>query len=121
MKYPAKSQTLPSIAKSLGRVGYKSDMLYGGDINFTNMQSYFFGSGYSKITADRDFPISDILSKWGANDDVTFNYLYEDICKRPLDKPWFTTFLTLSSYEIENRAKIPHTIVRDKRFIFFPF
>ncbi|MFA6769533.1 MAG: LTA synthase family protein, partial [Parabacteroides sp.] len=99
MKYPAKSQTLPSIAKSLGRVGYKSDMLYGGDINFTNMQSYFFGSGYSKITADRDFPISDILSKWGANDDVTFNYLYEDICKRPLDKPWFTTFLTLSSHE----------------------
>ena len=99
MKYPAKSQTLPSIAKSLGRVGYKSDMLYGGDINFTNMQSYFFGSGYSKITADRDFPISDILSKWGANDDVTFKYLYEDICKRPLDKPWFTTFLTLSSHE----------------------
>lgn len=99
MKYPAKSQTLPSIAKSLGRVGYTSDMLYGGDINFTNMQSYFFGSGYSKITADRDFPISAILSKWGANDDVTFKYLYEDISKRPLDKPWFTTFLTLSSHE----------------------
>lgn len=99
MKYPAKSQTLPSIAKSLGRVGYTSDMLYGGDINFTNMQSYFFSSGYSKITADRDFPLSSILSKWGANDDVTFNHLYEDIRKRPADKPWFTTFLTLSSHE----------------------
>lgn len=41
MKYPVKSQTLPSIAKSLNKEGYTADMLYGGDINFTNMQSYF--------------------------------------------------------------------------------
>lgn len=59
-----KSQTLPSIAKSLNKEGYTADMLYGGDINFTNMQSYFYSSGYSKITADRDFPLSSRLSKW---------------------------------------------------------
>ena len=83
MKYPAKSQTLPSIAKSLTNEGYVADMLYGGDINFTNMQSYFFSSGYSRITADRDFPLTSRLSKWGANDDVTFRHLYEDIKNRP--------------------------------------
>ena len=99
MKYPAKSQTLPSIAKSLGTVGYTADMLYGGDINFTNMQSYFFSSGYSRITADSDFPLSSRLSKWGANDDVTFPHLFEDIKARPADKPWLSTFLTLSSHE----------------------
>ena len=60
MKYPVKSQTLPSIAKSLNKEGYTADMLYGGDINFTNMQSYFYSSGYSKITADRDFPLSSV-------------------------------------------------------------
>jgi phosphoglycerol transferase MdoB-like AlkP superfamily enzyme len=99
MKYPAKSQTLPSIAKSLTTHGYVADMLYGGDINFTNMQSYFFSSGYSRITADRNFPISSRLSKWGVNDDLTFQFLYEDIKKRDNQKPWFTTFLTLSSHE----------------------
>ncbi|MBR5298372.1 MAG: sulfatase-like hydrolase/transferase [Parabacteroides sp.] len=99
MKYPSKSQTLPSIAKSLTSHGYIADMLYGGDINFTNMQSYFFSSGYSRITADRDFPISSRLSKWGVNDDLTFQFLYEDIKKRDNQKPWFTTFLTLSSHE----------------------
>lgn len=82
MKYPAKSQTLPSIAKSLGEQGYTADMLYGGDINFTNMQSYFFSSGYSQITADRDFPLSSRLSKWGANDNITFTHLYESIRER---------------------------------------
>lgn len=99
MKYPAKSQTLPSIAKSLGEQGYVADMLYGGDINFTNMQSYFFSSGYSKITADRDFPLSQRLSKWGANDDITFSHLYESIEKRDGKTPWLSTFLTLSSHE----------------------
>lgn len=99
MKYPAKSQTLPSIAKSLGEQGYVADMLYGGDINFTNMQSYFFGSGYSKITADRDFPLTSRLSKWGANDDITFSHLYESIKGRDEKTPWLSTFLTLSSHE----------------------
>lgn len=99
MKYPAKSQTLPSIAKTLTNEGYVADMLYGGDINFTNMQSYFFSSGYSRITADRDFPLTSRLSKWGANDDITFRHLYEDIKNRDNQAPWLSTFLTLSSHE----------------------
>lgn len=100
MKYPKKSQTLPSIAKTLDSVGYRSDMLYGGDINFTNMKSYFFASGYSKITADTDFPLKDRLSKWGANDNVTFSHLLKEIKERPASEgPFFTTFLTLSSHE----------------------
>lgn len=100
MKYPAKSQTLPSIALSLKKEGYKSDMLYGGDINFTNMQSYFFSSGYSKITSDKDFPINSRLSKWGANDDVTFKFLLKHLMEREKETdPWMTTFLTLSSHE----------------------
>lgn len=100
MKYPAKSQTLPSIAGTLVKEGYTADMLYGGDINFTNMQSYFFSSGYSQVTADRDFPLSSRLSKWGANDDITFAHLFESIEKRQgSESPWLTTFLTLSSHE----------------------
>jgi phosphoglycerol transferase MdoB-like AlkP superfamily enzyme len=99
MKYPSKSQSLPSISKSLIREGYQADMLYGGDINFTNMQSYFYSAGYSRITADRNFPVSTRLSKWGANDNVTFDYLYKDLLERETDIPRFTTFLTLSSHE----------------------
>lgn len=99
MKYPAKSQTLPSIAKSLQNEGYTANMLYGGDINFTNMQSYFFSSGYNRITSDRDFPLTSRLNKWGANDDITFRYLYEEIKERDHQTPWLTTFLTLSSHE----------------------
>lgn len=112
MKYPAKSQTLPSIAKTLGREGYVADMLYGGDINFTNMQSYFYSSGYSRITSDKDFPITSRLSKWGANDDITFSWLYADLEKRNQgDTPrWLTTFLTLSSHE---PFEVPYSHLED--------
>lgn len=100
MKYPSKSQSLPSIAKSLRAEGYNTDVLYGGDINFTNMRSFFFNSGYNSLTADVDFPIKSRLSKWGANDDVTFDRLYDDIVKdKKKQSPWFCTFLTLSSHE----------------------
>ncbi len=99
MKYPPKSQTLPSISKELIKEGYIADMLYGGDINFTNMQSYFYSSGYSTIVADRDFPLTSRLSKWGANDDITFDYLYKSLSNKQRQSPWFSTFLTLSSHE----------------------
>lgn len=110
MKYPAKSQTLPSIAKSLQKKGYISDMLYGGDINFTNMQSYFFSSGYSKVTADRDFPLKSRLSKWGANDDITFAHLYQSMTDNSRKEPFFSTFLTLSSHE---PFEVPYNRLKD--------
>ena len=107
MKYPSKSQTLPSIAKSLRNEGYETDVLYGGDINFTNMRSFFFNSGYNSITADVDFPASSRLSKWGVDDDLTFERLYDDILnKKKKQIPWFSTFLTLSSHE---PFKVPYS------------
>lgn len=100
MKIPAKSRTLPSIARSLDSAGYRSDVLYGGDINFTNMKGYFLSTGYSAVTADTDFPIHQRLSKWGAQDDVTFRYLCGELSARQQDDaPWMTTFLTLSTHE----------------------
>ena len=52
MKIPAKSRTLPAIAEGLSKVGYKTDFLYGGDINFTNMKSYLLSTGYQRLTAN---------------------------------------------------------------------
>ncbi|MDR1341558.1 MAG: LTA synthase family protein [Prevotellaceae bacterium] len=99
MKLPVKSRTLPSIAKSLAKAGYVSDFLYGGDIDFTNMKSYFLSSGYRKITSDVNFSAREQQTHaWGVNDDITFARLYSEILSRT-DSPWHTGFLTLSSHE----------------------
>lgn len=100
MKMPAKSRSLPSLASSLAKVGYTSDVLYGGDIDFTNMRSYFLGTGYTHLTSDVDFPVSSRLSKWGAQDDVTFGHLYK-MLKYRNDRAshWHTCYLTLSTHD----------------------
>ena len=99
MKLPMKSRTLPCIAASLNAEGYHSSFLYGGDINFTNMQSYLRTGGYASITSDVDFSASERKDNpWGVNDDVTFSRLLGMIAAEKAE-PWHICFLTLSSHE----------------------
>ena len=99
MKVPAKSRTLPAISEELVKAGYQTDFLYGGDINFTNMKSYLLSKGYQRLTADTDFSLAEQSSNvWGVNDDITGDWLLEQLKQRK-EGPWFTTWLTLSSHE----------------------
>ncbi len=79
MKYPRKTQGLPSLAGSLKQAGYSARYYYGGDADFTNMRSYLMASGFESIVSDRDFPIGERLSKWGVHDHVVFNRLLDDL------------------------------------------
>lgn len=99
MKSTVKSQKLPSLASSLAKAGYKNTFLYGGDINFTNMRGYLYSTGYERAIADSDFSTAERTThQWGANDDITFNKLYDLIMEQG-SEPWHITFLTLSSHE----------------------
>lgn len=79
MKYPRKTQSLPAIAGSLRKAGYATQYYYGGDADFTNMRSYLMSSGFEEIVSDRDFPVSDRLSKWGVHDHLLFARLLDDL------------------------------------------
>lgn len=48
------------------------------------MKSYLLGSGYQKLTADTDFPLSQKQNAWGVNDDVTFDFLYNVLKERKM-------------------------------------
>lgn len=99
MKDMNKSSRLPSLAGSLKRAGYSNTFLYGGDINFTNMNGYLYSTGYDRILSSQDFSRDETAShSWGAGDDITFNKLYEMIISQE-NTPWHITFLTLSSHE----------------------
>lgn len=112
MKIPAKSRTLPAIAEGLSKAGYKTDFLYGGDINFTNMKSYLLSTGYQRLTANTDFSLAEQTSNaWGVNDDITFEYLYNQLRNRKEEVPWHTAFLTLSSHE---PFEVPYHRLEDK-------
>lgn len=99
MKLPVKSSKLPSIPGKLAQKGYSTYFLYGGDINFTNMQSWLYSSGFGHITSQNDFTVQERKANaWGVNDHVTFNRLLNDI-KNYKDSLWMAGMLSISSHE----------------------
>ncbi|WP_205409947.1 LTA synthase family protein [Bacteroides ihuae] len=98
MKYPRKTQSLPSIPKSLKEAGYNLQYYYGGDADFTNMRSYLISMGISNIISDKDFPLKDRLSKWGAHDHIVFNRMISDL-RGKQQEPFMKILQTSSSHE----------------------
>ncbi len=99
LKHTEKAEKLPSLSQELKRQGgYRTEYLYGGDINFANTLAYLVSAGYDRIVSDKDFSVGQRLSKWGAHDDVLFEKAAAGI-PRAGDAPLFAVIQTQSSHE----------------------
>ncbi len=97
VKFPDKTQHLPSLTRELGNAGYHTSFLYGGDADFANFRSYLANTGFETITDLDDFPARLNTSKWGVHDQYMFERLIDEI--DTTTTPFFKTVLTLSSHE----------------------
>jgi phosphoglycerol transferase MdoB-like AlkP superfamily enzyme len=98
IKFPAKSQHLHSIPAVLTQNGYHSSYFYGGDVDFANVKSFLISQKVTDIVCDADFPVKDLLNKWGAPDHIAFPRLLDSI-ESENKEPFLKIFLTLSSHE----------------------
>jgi len=101
LKYPKKTDNLPSFPKFVRANGYENQSLYyGGDVNFANMRSYFVGScGIQDVVSDKDFPVKDRLTKWGVPDQPLIDRVLHDLTTTRPSEPFLKIVLTLSSHE----------------------
>lgn len=101
MKYPQKTENLPTIPRTLKQAGYENlSFYYGGDADFANMRSYFVGAcAMKEVVSDKDFPLSERMTKWGAPDKFLIDRTYKDITTQEQETPFMKTVLTLSSHE----------------------
>ena len=99
MDMPRKSTSLPSIAGVLAKNGYQTTFYYGGDINYSNMRSYFMGTGFQQIVSDADFPSKQRTGKWGVADGAVYDRMLSDIKADISGKPFFRSIMTESSHE----------------------
>lgn len=97
LKYPKLTEKLAFLPQKLNAAGYRSEFYYGGTLQFANYLSFLVQAGYDKMVSDKDFPASDLKSKWGAFDHVVFN---KCLAASPdSDTKFFKTILTLTSHE----------------------
>ena len=124
MKYPRKTQSLPSIAASLCKAGYRADYYYGGDADFTNMRSYLVSSGFGNIVSDQDFPVSERLSKWGVHDHLVFRRLLDDLkadVALPGDEPHQPVFRVLQTSSSHEPFEVPYRRLSNNRLNAFAY
>lgn len=120
IRYPNKAANLPSIARNLEKYRhYQTAYYYGGDADYSNMRSFLTSQGYQKIICDKDFPLSEKLSKWGVPDHLVANRLMADIkAQQNVKHPMFRVFQTSSSHE---PFDVPYHRLADKRLNSFAY
>ena len=99
MDIPRKSTSLPSIAATLARNGYSTSFYYGGDLNYSNMRSYFMATGFQTLVSETDFPLRQRTGKWGVADGPVFERMLADIRAHAAAGPFFMSIMTESSHE----------------------
>ncbi len=101
MKYPSKSRKLPSLASKLLAEGYSTEFIYGGDLNFTDMASMLYSTGWQSLVWQKDLRFKGAdTGKWGYDDAVMSEYVADRVKKQfDTHQPFITTWLTLSSHE----------------------
>jgi len=97
IKYPSKTQRLPSLTQSLKELGYRNSFIYGGDVDFANFRSYLTSSGFDHLTTMDDFPDDINESKWGIHDQYIMERSLAEL--DTTTTPFFKVILTLSSHE----------------------
>jgi phosphoglycerol transferase MdoB-like AlkP superfamily enzyme len=94
---PGKAEKLRVLSQLFKEKGYQTPFFYGGEPEFANIKSYLLHGGFDPIIGKNDFDSKDMNSKWGAHDGVVMNRVFEDLNKSR--KPFFATWLTLTSHE----------------------
>lgn len=108
LKYQRLTENLSFLPKKLKNAGYKTEFYYGGTLEFANYRSFIIQAGFEKTISDKDFPTSELKSKWGAYDHTVSEKLLAN--SPDSDSGFFKTFLTLTSHEpfiIPTKAFLP--------------
>jgi phosphoglycerol transferase MdoB-like AlkP superfamily enzyme len=97
VKLPNAQRGFFTLAQLLGRHGYHSRFIYGGEAHFDNMKSFFLGNGFDHIVDRPEFVDPCFVGTWGASDEDMFDQL-DRLLVADGDRPSFTLAFTVSNH-----------------------
>ena len=88
-----------TLAMGLGKVGYQTEFVYGGEAHFDNMRSFFTGNGFQNVV-DRGDMKPKFEGSWGASDEDLFDKSLERLSTlHASGKPFFSLIFSSSNHE----------------------
>jgi phosphoglycerol transferase MdoB-like AlkP superfamily enzyme len=99
VKLSLSQQNFYTLAAGLGKQGYHTEFVYGGEAHFDNMRSFFTGNGFQKVVDRRDMnPVFE--GSWGASDEDLFDKSLERLkTLHTSGKPFFSLIFSSSNHE----------------------
>ncbi len=113
IRHTTKLPNLPALPKRLREVGYDTMALHGGNCLIMHKADYYYAVGHDTLLTIDDFPHTEQYGRgaWGIHDGYMFNWLFDNVQEKSrCNKPFFTTFQTLSSHE---PFKVPYRELAD--------
>lgn len=89
-----------TLALGLGRQGYHTEFVYGGEAHFDNMRGFFTGNGFQQVVDRGDIKNPMFEGSWGASDEDLFNKSLERLAQLHAEnKPFFSLIFSSSNHE----------------------
>ncbi|MGI4718160.1 MAG: LTA synthase family protein [Janthinobacterium lividum] len=99
VKLSLAQQNFYTLAAGLGRQGYHTEFVYGGEAHFDNMRGFFTGNGFQKVV-DLQQMRPNFVGSWGASDEDLFDKSLERLrTLHAAGQPFFSLIFTSSNHE----------------------
>ena len=88
-----------TLAALLGKQGYSTEFIYGGESHFDNMRGFFLDNGFQQIIEEKDFKNPVFVSSWGVSDEDLLNKTHDQLLAHHASgKPFFTLAFSSSNH-----------------------
>jgi phosphoglycerol transferase MdoB-like AlkP superfamily enzyme len=99
VKLSLAQRNFSTLAQILGKQGYESEFIYGGESHFDNMRGFFMANGFSRVTDQKDYAAPVFKGSWGVSDEDLLNKTHERLLEKHAEgKPSFTLVFTSSNH-----------------------
>ncbi len=89
-----------TLAEILGKQGYDTSFIYGGEKHFDNMAGFFYGNGFKTIVDQQDYTNPKFTATWGVSDEDLFDKAHETFTNLQKEgKPFFSLVFSSSNHD----------------------
>lgn len=86
-----------TLGRLLGKAGYETSFIYGGESQFDNMRRFFMNNGFAKVIDKNDYQNPVFTGSWGVSDEDLFNKAHEEFSSKK-NQPFFSVVFTSSNH-----------------------